>query len=376
MKYIIILLCILLIPLINMNTKETFIDINCNNKNDILGYNTDYIDNKFHPDKYIKIDNQLNFNMDNTKYTLDPKILLKLLKNLKNKNILGLDENNYNTEVDYDKIVKDIDYINTFLIFQIKKYFKLYVFNTKSYNCDNPLKCEIKIYDYYIYSVRIDDNDIIYDLQYIFDIFGSEYKYVYRMKIKRCKKCITIKKIDYEGISTVIKKGIFHNNYSYYDEKKDPYTVKNISELLELENINTEIIEHFNNKDIYKCYNSYGINKYECENNYDYYGKKKKSGKWDIKCVSNEECPFYKANKNYENDFGGCINGFCELPLNMDNISPHFFNDNVKKQPYCYSYKNGNYESCHLQNNKELYPNLISPDYAFKGDLEIREVVY
>ncbi len=74
MNYIIILLCILLIPLINMNTKETFVDINCNNKNDILGSNTDYIDNKFHPDKYIKIDNQLNFNTDNTKNTLDPKI--------------------------------------------------------------------------------------------------------------------------------------------------------------------------------------------------------------------------------------------------------------------------------------------------------------
>ena len=30
------------------------------------------------------------------------------------------------------------------------------------------------------------------------------------------------------------------------------------------------------------------------------------------------ECPFYKSNKNYENTFGDCINGYCEVPIGLN----------------------------------------------------------
>ena len=36
---------------------------------------------------------------------------------------------------------------------------------------------------------------------------------------------------------------------------------------------------------------------------------------WDKPCLRNEDCPFYKKNMNYPNNFGQCINGFCEMPL-------------------------------------------------------------
>ena len=36
---------------------------------------------------------------------------------------------------------------------------------------------------------------------------------------------------------------------------------------------------------------------------------------------------FYKQNKNYVNNFGRCINGKCELPLNMKNLGYHFYID-------------------------------------------------
>ena len=99
----------------------------------------------------------------------------------------------------------------------------------------------------------------------------------------------------------------------------------------------------------------------------------KKKGVWDKKCIKDDECPFYKSNKNYINNFGGCNKGFCELPLNMKSISPHYYEINPNKQPYCHNYKKNNYDSCHLQTNKNLYPNLKSPDYAFKNDETLRK---
>ena len=38
-------------------------------------------------------------------------------------------------------------------------------------------------------------------------------------------------------------------------------------------------------------------------------------GIWDEPCKSSVECPFYQANKNYSNQFGGCIDGKCHYQL-------------------------------------------------------------
>jgi hypothetical protein len=120
-----------------------------------------------------------------------------------------------------------------------------------------------------------------------------------------------------------------------------------------------------------KAFNNDQVNNRNiCQSDTDGRGKKTKTGVWDRNCKNNEECPFYRSNKNYKNDFGGCINGTCQLPVNMVSVSPHFYDDT--KKPMCYNCLGNNNNCCEEQKDKSKYPNLISPDYAFLGDQNIR----
>ena len=112
----------------------------------------------------------------------------------------------------------------------------------------------------------------------------------------------------------------------------------------------------------YKCYGSYGQNQLICENAYDSYYHKKKRGVWDKICTVDSECPFFKANKNYTNKFGGCVDGFCEMPLGIKSVSPFFYD--IHSTPLCYNCPNKGLNCCKDQTN---------PDYIFKGDLIVRK---
>ena len=65
-----------------------------------------------------------------------------------------------------------------------------------------------------------------------------------------------------------------------------------------------------------------------------------------------------------------------ELPINISLLGYKEFIDNNK--PFCYNCnkKNCNGIECHTccedQKNKELYPNLNGPDYAFSNDFNER----
>jgi hypothetical protein len=148
----------------------------------------------------------------------------------------------------------------------------------------------------------------------------------------------------------------------------------------------------------YYCFDTdknvdFNINKSNIDNKEDCEGIDGKNGIWDKICESNNECPFYKKNKNYTNEFGKCqSNGYCEFPLNMKNVS---YTKPSKTQPLCYNckpiYKNYNepldtknyyklndnlekcvgldcHKCCEDQKNKSLYPELNGPDYAFHDD--------
>lgn len=114
-----------------------------------------------------------------------------------------------------------------------------------------------------------------------------------------------------------------------------------------------------------------------CESKVDHYGRPKEVGIYDKPCEKDNECPFYKSNKNYKNNFGGCKNGTCELPVNMKNIGYHYYSYNKNYNPLCYNCKDkvfnlisGNLDDCcDDQFNKKKYKNLKSPDYAFKNDV-------
>lgn len=102
-------------------------------------------------------------------------------------------------------------------------------------------------------------------------------------------------------------------------------------------------------------------------------------GKWDIPCSNDYECPFYMANKNYSNNRGGCVKGYCEMPVNVGSIGYHYMD---KEQPLCYNCKkigkNKNCsglkcnQCCEEQKNRNLYPELETPDFAFKDDYTSR----
>lgn len=98
---------------------------------------------------------------------------------------------------------------------------------------------------------------------------------------------------------------------------------------------------------------------------------------WDSPCKSDKDCPFYKKNKNYNNNRGGCINGICEMPLNVKRIRYKLYDKSEKNQPYCHNCINiFDNKCCDEQKNSKLYPNLKSPDYAFYNDTIFRKNFY
>lgn len=95
------------------------------------------------------------------------------------------------------------------------------------------------------------------------------------------------------------------------------------------------------------------------------------NGIWDAPCQVNSDCPFYKANKNYSNEFGKCdkVSGQCELPLGLIPIG---FTKFGKNEPNCYNCGVNSEDSkcCSEQSDaiKSGMVNYSSPDYVFKDD--------
>lgn len=120
----------------------------------------------------------------------------------------------------------------------------------------------------------------------------------------------------------------------------------------------------------YKCFDNDGFSRSTCES---YSFDKKTYGIWDKPCVKNEECPFYKSNKNYPNTRGGCINGYCEMPINIKSRGYKYYNKSTK--PFCHGCerKGCSGEECFTcceeqDNNKFKYPGLKSSDFMFLND--------
>ena len=104
-------------------------------------------------------------------------------------------------------------------------------------------------------------------------------------------------------------------------------------------------------------------------------------GIWDTQCKYDEDCPFFKKNINYPNKRGGCINGFCEMPVNINLLGYKEYDEsqidkavchncNSKYNPHCNGIECS--QCCEDQKDSTLYPNLKSPDYAFPNDFNER----
>lgn len=120
----------------------------------------------------------------------------------------------------------------------------------------------------------------------------------------------------------------------------------------------------------YKCFDKEGFSRSTCES---YSFKKNTYGVWDKPCENNEECPFYKSNKNYPNNRGGCINGYCEMPVNVN--SRGYKKYDLYPEPFCHGCdrKGCTGEECFTccreqATNKFKYPGLKSPDFMYLND--------
>uniref|UniRef100_A0A6C0LAL6 Uncharacterized protein n=1 Tax=viral metagenome TaxID=1070528 RepID=A0A6C0LAL6_9ZZZZ len=116
----------------------------------------------------------------------------------------------------------------------------------------------------------------------------------------------------------------------------------------------------------YGCYGNGEIkNKFECDSYYNIDGTPKPYySLWDKRCAVNEDCPYYKANTNYPNNRGGCINGgFCEFPVGVKRLGFTKYTDTDLNTPLCYN--------CNDPQDKGKPPK--KPDYVFENDFEERE---
>ena len=128
----------------------------------------------------------------------------------------------------------------------------------------------------------------------------------------------------------------------------------------------------------------FATDKNDCENKFDMIGYKKPSGVWDKPCKDDSECMFFQSNKNYKNTYGRCINSKCEVPSNMKPLGYHYYVNSNKTEPLCYNCESKEWlpntkpDFCcdEQKNNREKYPFLNSPDYAFNGDALSRYNAY
>ena len=177
-----------------------------------------------------------------------------------------------------------------------------------------------------------------------------------------------------------IKNEIINNNFS-----NAPLINKDPDAILELTKKHQE---SYKLKNQYACFNlnydpklknNYILPYYSretCESMFDPYGKYKDIGIYDKPCNEDKDCPFYKINKNYENNYGKCQeDGYCELPINMERIGYRYFRNKDTEKPLCYNCNSKEFkvstilgDCCKEQYDKEKYPFLKTPDIAFVND--------
>lgn len=102
-----------------------------------------------------------------------------------------------------------------------------------------------------------------------------------------------------------------------------------------------------------------------------YHPEINQTGIWDAPCQIDNDCPFYKANKNYPNTNGKCNKntGICEMPVG---VIPIGFTKYGKLEPDCYNCNitSPNNKCCGKQQEEINKGNVHynSPDYIFIND--------
>lgn len=335
-----------------------------------LLYNNSYDDryNDKYNNRYVNIKQLklINEEIDTNKYSyyLIKKFILEQI----NKEYYTKFKNNLNFKSINEHILSyKIDYYNNFEEYEIQ----MIIYKDYIDNIDNNLKYGIEsiesktkksnlgIYhnNYTIYiNILFDNYNIKYYIKNIF-IVGINIK----DKIL-FQDLLNNKNSDYETI-----------NYKNKNENNKIISEEKIKDFLEDDKYVRNIIKE-NNRGI--CFFKNTTNKLLCESS-DKNGDK--VGVWDKSCMYNEDCPYYKRNRNYPNSRGGCINGYCEMPINLKRVGYKKYVIDKLSDIICYNCKNNNNcvglncnKCCEEQKDISKYPNLEGPDYAFEKDYNDR----
>lgn len=208
--------------------------------------------------------------------------------------------------------IKTVTYISKLIIQSINKYIRKYKYLYKNNFC--------KMVNYSIKKIYKSKQNYV-RLNFILEIYCSYsiHSYIFKCVIEIINNNRYINQIKFIGIQSQDKIfllpgnnldnkiHIFHNkNYKYNpntylrnsNENNIIYSNKIINNLLKKK-------KNIDNSYNYKCHGKKAKFKLECEADLSLKGEKNEIGVWDKKCSKNNECPFYKKNKNYPNNYGG-----------------------------------------------------------------------
>ena len=247
------------------------------------------------------------------------------------------------------------------------------VLKTKTDHCNSNTTCKIQLKDSRILKIGKFKKNIGIEGQLLIKIENRNMDMLVRYVISDINT-FTIHHLKLEGYD--IAK--FSNNlkYDYVNIYSEP--IANIYKGNEtyLTSSNEKLLTDIKLKPIIpenlreRCYGKAEFNKMDCEKKFDNLGNPLKTfGIWDKPCVKNSDCPFYKANKNFKNNLGGCINNRCQMPLGVETKGPT--RHKPIKFAVCSNCKIG-VNCCEEQMDRTKYPNLKSPDYRYPDDSKLR----
>ena len=269
-----------------------------------------------------------------------------------------------------------------------KKYFPEKIFNlikneldktlvTKDKFCNKETSCDLIIKDNRILKLGKNATNTCSEGQILTKLKNRNIEFLFRYVVSDING-FNLHYLKLEGHD--IEKNKFNQNYDKYSKFVNIYTQPFVNTYRGAE---TYIVSS-NEKDItdvkvksktderlrYRCYGKTEFNKMDCEKKYDSSGNKiSVPGIWDRPCVRDTDCPFFKANKNFNNNLGGCNNNKCVMPIGIETLGPRK-HKHISKA-FCSNCKQG-VNCCLEQRDRKLYPKLKSPDYRYPNDNDIR----
>lgn len=351
--------------------------INYESFNLINGYkNSNKVSSGILPYRHVKDTEFKKPIRNNVKYytvkkEISPKKMEEILTEIKNENTMSpkFKQNLNLVKTTQPKVLKEFKLMRKFLLNKIsekvKRFknpyhpdrdFKFINDNILSYKVDKYKNIEQVEFNIRIYRIYKNKNFVLYGVL-LLDLDTMTY-YVDQLSL----------------LSTNIEENVVFNIEKEYISTNSGHCLlsnTNCDNSLTNKQINKELVDRNKliKKDILdrmnRCFYKDSNEKLECIS----YDKENDTiGVWDQPCSYDEECPFYKKNKNYPNERGGCKKGFCEMPVNVNLLG---FRNKGNKQPVCHNCpERTNCTGLHCSmccNEQKL------PDYAFHNDYKERQ---